>query len=92
MSKEGPRFQKETVIKQVDVAILDFSKAFDTLHRKYNLLIGKIEQFDITDDVHSWISPLLTGCKQSVVWSINGKRSEEADVKCRTDMIFLGGW
>ena len=62
--------------KQIDVAILDFSKAFDTVPHKR--LLGKIEQFGITGDVHRWISAFLTGRKQSVV--VYGERSEEADV------------
>ena len=59
--------------KQIDVAILYFSKTFDTVPNKR--LLGKIE---FTGDVHRWISTFLTGRKQSVV--DDGERSEEADV------------
>ena len=62
--------------KQVDVAVLDFSKAFDTVPHKR--LMGKLEQFGICGEVHSWIAAFLMNRKQSVV--VDGLRSEEADV------------
>ena len=62
--------------KQIDVAILDFSKAFDTVPHKR--LLGKMEQFGITGDLHRWISAFLIGRKQAVV--VDGERSDEEDV------------
>ena len=56
--------------------IMDFSKAFDTVPHKR--LLGKLEQFGICGDVHSWIASFLTNRKQSVV--VDGLRSKEADV------------
>ena len=45
--------------KQVDVTILDFSKAFDTVpHRK---LLHKLRQYGITGPIHSWLQNFLTG-------------------------------
>ena len=62
--------------KQIDVAILDFSKAFDTVPHKR--LLGKLEQFGISGDLHRWISAFLIGRKQAVV--VDGERSEDEDV------------
>ena len=62
--------------KQVDVAVLDFSKAFDTVPHKR--LMGKLEQFGICGEVHRWIAAFLMNRKQSVV--VDGLRSEEVDV------------
>ena len=62
--------------KQVDVIILDFAKAFDTVPHKR--LLGKLEFYGISGDVLRWIASFLTSRKQSVV--VDGKRSEEADV------------
>ena len=51
--------------KQVDVAILDFSKAFDTVpHRK---LLHKLSQYGITGPIHSWLQNFLTGRTMRVV-------------------------
>ena len=51
--------------KQVDVSILDFSKAFDTVpHRK---LLHKLRQYGITDPIHSWLQNFLTGRTMRVV-------------------------
>ena len=62
--------------KQVDVAILDFSKAFDTVpHRR---LLGKMEYYGITGNIHKWVESFLTGRKQAVV--VDGVRSEEREV------------
>ena len=51
--------------KQVDVAILDFSKAFDTVpHKK---LFHKLRQYGITGPIHSWLQNFLTGRTMRVV-------------------------
>ena len=62
--------------KQVDVVILDFSKAFDTVPHKR--LLGKLELYGINGNILRWISGFLTSRKQSVV--VDGSKSEEADV------------
>ena len=62
--------------KQVDVAVLDFSKAFDTVPHKR--LLGKLQLYGITGDVHRWIGKFLTGRKQRVI--VDGEKSEEVDV------------
>ena len=62
---------------QIDVAILDFSKAFDTVpHRR---LLGKLDLYGINGNVHRWISNFLVGRKQSVI--VDGIRSDDKDVK-----------
>ena len=63
--------------KQVDVAILDFSKAFDTVpHRK---LLYKLSKYGITGPVHTWLSNFLTNRTMRVV--LEGEASEEVGVE-----------
>ena len=61
---------------QVDVAILDFSKAFDTVPHKR--LLNKLEMYGIhsESETHKWISNFLVGRNQSVI--VDGSRSEES--------------
>ena len=54
-------------------AILDFSKAFDTVPHKR--LLGKLEMYRISGKAHSWISSCLTGSKQRVV--VDGAHSPD---------------
>ena len=51
--------------KQIDVAILDFSKSFDTVPHKR--LLGKIEQFGITDGERCEEAVVLSGVPQGIV-------------------------
>ena len=61
---------------QIDVAILDFSKAFDTVpHRR---LLWKLELYGVTGQVNTWISSFLLGRKQCNV--VDGARSTKEDV------------
>ena len=60
----------------VDIAILDFSKAFDTVpHRR---LFGKLEYYGITGDLLRLIEGFLLGRKQVVL--VDGVKSAEEDV------------
>jgi hypothetical protein len=61
---------------QVDVAVLDFSKAFDTVpHRR---LLGKLSHYGIKGEILHWIEAFLTGREQRVV--VDGHRSTPAEV------------
>ena len=63
--------------KQVDVAILDFSKAFDTVpHRK---LLYKLNQYGVHGSTHLWLSNFLTNRTMRVV--LEGEESEEVVVE-----------
>ena len=63
--------------KQVDVAILDFSKAFDTVpHRK---LLYKLNKYGVHGSVHSWLRNFLTNRTMRVV--LDGQASEDVLVE-----------
>ena len=62
--------------KQIDVIILDFSKAFDKV--SHSLLLSKLHGMGITGSVQKWISAFLTNRTQKVV--VNGEFSSEAPV------------
>ena len=62
--------------KQVDIIILDFSKAFDTVAHK-RLLI-KLKHYGIQSNTHNWINSWLTNRTQKVV--IDGDCSNPANV------------
>jgi hypothetical protein len=54
--------------KQIDMAILDFSKAFDTVpHKK---LLHKLDQYGIRGPVHRWLTNFLTKRKMRVTLEI----------------------
>ena len=53
------------------MAVLDFSKAFDTVPQK-------LERYGINGDINRWIASFLIGRRQCVV--VDGARSEEAEV------------
>ena len=62
--------------KQVDVAVLDFSKAFDTVpHRR---LLRKLEHCGIDGNILKWVTSFLCGRTQSVL--VEGVRSREDSV------------
>ena len=62
---------------QVDVLVLDFSKAFDTVpHQK---LLSKLEAYDIHEPILHWIANFLTQRKMNVV--IEAESSHEVDVE-----------
>ena len=58
--------------EQVDMIILDFSKAFDTV--PHDKLLHKLRHYGIRGNVHDWISVFLKRREQRVV--VNGKNSE----------------
>ena len=62
--------------RQVDVAVLDFSKAFDTV--PHNSLIGKLEHYGIDGKILDWINHFLKNRKQRVV--VDGEFSSYATV------------
>ena len=63
--------------EQIDVAVLDFAKAFDTVpHRK---LLFKLGHYGITNNIHSWIESFLTGRVQRVV--VDGVASDSVQVE-----------
>ena len=59
------------VKKQFDIAILDFSKAFDTV--PHDRLLGKLAFYGITGPVLNWTSAFLNNCEQRVV--VGGEQS-----------------
>ena len=62
--------------QQVDMLILDFSKAFDVVgHRR---LMGKLWHYGIRGDTHRWMQNWLTGRSQRVV--VEGEASESVPV------------
>jgi hypothetical protein len=61
---------------QVNVAILDFSKAFDTV--PHNKLLLKIHQYGIQGSIHSWITNFLTAGTMRTI--VEGESSKETSV------------
>ena len=62
---------------QIDVAILDFLKAFNTV--PHAGLLGKLEHYGIDSKILLWITNFLNNCKQCVV--VDGRFSNFADVE-----------
>ena len=61
---------------QIDIAVLDFSKAFDTVPR--DGLLSKLKHYGIDDKIWLWVCKCLKNRKQSVI--VYGKRSSLIDV------------
>ena len=61
----------------LDMIIMDFSKAFDTVPHKR--LLHKLRNFDITGNTHKWITTFLTQRKQRVV--VEGEHSSWTHVR-----------
>ena len=61
---------------QIDIAVLDFSKAFDTV--PHDGLLSKLKHYGIDEKILLWIYNLLKDRKQSVV--VDGKQSSLIDV------------
>eukprot|EP00057_Strongylocentrotus_purpuratus_P010558 XP_011665032.1 PREDICTED: RNA-directed DNA polymerase from mobile element jockey-like [Strongylocentrotus purpuratus] len=62
---------------QIDMLILDFSKAFDTV--PHQRLLGKIDHYGIRDNTKNWIKTWQTARTQRVV--VDGAASETIDVE-----------
>ena len=67
---------KYDVGSQVDVAILDFSKAFDTV--PHNKLLNKLSQYGIVGNINLWLRDFLTNRQMRVV--VDGVESEAVSV------------
>ena len=61
---------------QIDLAVLDFEKAFDKV--AHNRLIRKLHHLNLDQDVIGWITSFLAGRSQRVV--VDGFSSEQAPV------------
>ena len=62
---------------QVDIAILDFSKAFDIVpHKK---LLHKLEEYGVRGNSHKWLTSFLQERHMNVV--VEGEHSESAPVE-----------
>ena len=61
---------------QIDIAVLDFSKAFDTV--PHDGLLSKLKHYGIDKNIWQWISNFLKNRKQCVV--IDGISSSPVDV------------
>ena len=64
--------------KQIDVTVLDFSKAFDTV--PIRRLQGKLEFYGVNGSTLKWIESFLTGRTQSVGLLCDGERSDSEKV------------
>jgi hypothetical protein len=62
--------------QQIDLAILDFSKAFDVV--PHQRLLVKLHQYGIRGNIHQWIGSFLNSRTQRVV--VDGDKSDEAPV------------
>ena len=54
---------------QTDLIILDFSKAFDTVHVPHRKLLHKLNHYGIDGNLLKWISAFLTKREQRVIVS-----------------------
>ena len=61
---------------QINIAVLDFPKAFDTV--PYDGLLSKLKHYGIDEKIWLWIFNYLKNMKQSVV--VDGKQSSLIDV------------
>ena len=62
---------------QVDMIIMDFSKAFDTV--PHNRLLNKLKRYGINNKTHAWITKFLACREQRVV--VSGEHSPWTHVK-----------
>ena len=64
--------------KQIDVILLDFSKAFDKV--PHERLIHKLHNYGVRNNTLSWIRSFLQNRKQLVMVVLEGERSTVTDV------------
>jgi len=69
-------FRSHDLGHQIDVAILDFSKAFDTVPHKR--LLHKLGSYGIEGTTHTWLTNFLSRRTMQVV--LDGETSEEINV------------
>ena len=62
---------------QVNMIIMDFSKAFKTV--PHNRLLNKLKRYDVNNKTHAWITKFLTCREQRVV--VSGEHSPWTHVK-----------
>ena len=72
---------------QVDIGILDFSRAFDTV--PHQRLLGKLRHYGITGNTHSWIESFLTNRTMRI--AIDGVLSAEARVTSGVPQVTVLG-
>ena len=60
----------------MNIAVLDFSKAFDTV--PHDGLLSKLKHYGIDEKIWLWICNFLKNSKQSVI--VDGKQSSLIDV------------
>jgi hypothetical protein len=73
--------------KQVDIGILDFSKAFDTV--PHDRLLHKIDQYGIRGPLHTWLTSFLTERKMRV--ELEGEYSDVATVDSGVPQVTVLG-
>ena len=61
---------------QVDLVVLDFAKAFDTV--PHESLLGKLKYYGIDSNINQWFRAFLTNRSQEVM--VDGSRSDRAAV------------
>jgi hypothetical protein len=65
-----------TELSSLDLVILDFSNAFDTV--PHNKLLNKLDEYDVRCSINNWLANFLT--KRKMKFVIDGEESEEATV------------
>ena len=65
--------------KQTDIAILDFSKAFDKV--PHNHLALKLDHYSVCGNARNWISAFLSNRSQRVVLEV-----QASDIKCASGL------
>ena len=70
-------FTTQDAVTQIDIAMLDFSKAFDKVPHKW--LRSKFQSYGISGSLYTWMQVPPSGRTLQVV--VEGQYSEEADVR-----------